>query len=652
VTSGVGQQRRSRSTAEIVVLHVGGDEAFAERLETELSAATTADLTLHHAGSAGAAEPLLADADPDCVVSGYALPDADGIDFLESVGTDHDVACVLLADDPDDAVAEASAEAGLDGCFSTADAGLFSRLGVAVERAVERVRTREALAESERVRRTLSTTLPGVVYSRGADADWTATYLSDGCRALTGHDPERFLSGELDWVADLVHPEDRERLREVTRDALACRDAYEETYRIHRSDGDLRYVREYGVGVFEGEELVALEGYLRDVTEERERRETLAARRDTVRDLHEAAVRIDRCETESEVYETLVETAYDMLSFDICCVNREDEGRLPIAALSDGTPPDGYSTMTTDEGLVGKAYTENRPIVAPDLSSFEEANPQGPYESALTVPLAQYGVFQAVSYERDAFDRDDLDLVQVLVDHCVTTLDSIERERTLRERERELRRQNERLEEFAGVLSHDLRNPLTVARGWTDLLDADPDKLARIEEAHERMTKIIDDVLALARESDPVSETEPTDLGAAAERAWGVVEMGDATLEVVDDAEIRTDPDRFGRLLENLFSNAAEHAGDDAAVTVGTCEGGFYVADDGPGVPEADREAVFDSGVTTDDDGTGFGLSIVETVAEAHGWTVDLVESEAGGARFEFDLDRTGESASGSIDDS
>ena len=63
---------------------------------------------------------------------------------------------------------------------------------------------------------------------------------------------------------------------------------------------------------------------------------------------------------------------------------------------------------------------------------------------------------------------------------------------------------------------------------------------------------------------------------------------------------------------------------------------GFYVEDDGEGVPHERREEVFDYGYTTDETGSGFGLSIVSTVAEAHGWGVSVEEGEEGGARFEF----------------
>ncbi|MFB6271074.1 MAG: sensor histidine kinase, partial [Halobacterium sp.] len=71
-------------------------------------------------------------------------------------------------------------------------------------------------------------------------------------------------------------------------------------------------------------------------------------------------------------------------------------------------------------------------------------------------------------------------------------------------------------------------------------------------------------------------------------------------------------------------------------VTVGDAgSDGFYVADDGPGIPESERDAVFEGGYTTAEDGTGFGLAIVEDIVEAHGWTVDVTASEDGGARFD-----------------
>jgi light-regulated signal transduction histidine kinase (bacteriophytochrome) len=74
---------------------------------------------------------------------------------------------------------------------------------------------------------------------------------------------------------------------------------------------------------------------------------------------------------------------------------------------------------------------------------------------------------------------------------------------------------------------------------------------------------------------------------------------------------------------------------------------GFYLEDDGPGVPAEDRDEVFSYGYSTDNSGTGFGLAIVRTIVEAHGWDVSLADRDAGGARFEI---RTAPTAAGIVD--
>ena len=206
--------------------------------------------------------------------------------------------------------------------------------------------------------------------------------------------------------------------------------------------------------------------------------------------------------------------------------------------------------------------------------------------------------------------------------------------------ERRLERQNERLEEFASVVSHDLRNPLDVASGRLELAmdECDSDHLDAVADAHDRMTGLIDDLLTLARQGDDIRAVESVDFAPLVENCRETVETGDATIEVSIDRPIRADPGRLRQLVENLLRNAVEHAGDDVTITVGPLENGagFYVADDGPGIPPERREAVFETGHSTDPEGTGVGLRIVMQVAEAHGWTVRLTDASGGGARFEF----------------
>ena len=208
-----------------------------------------------------------------------------------------------------------------------------------------------------------------------------------------------------------------------------------------------------------------------------------------------------------------------------------------------------------------------------------------------------------------------------------------------KEHERELERQNDRLEEFASIVSHDLRNPLNVARGYLELAEqtGDDEYFERMDDSLDRMHEIIESVLALARHGRSLDDVRDRSLSPAAEDAWANVDTADAALDVADDATLEADPSRFGSLLENLFRNAVEHGGEDVTVTVG-CLGdeGFFVEDDGRGIPADRREHVFEYGETRNEDGTGFGLAIVKNIADAHGWTASVTESEGGGARFEF----------------
>jgi PAS domain S-box-containing protein len=206
-------------------------------------------------------------------------------------------------------------------------------------------------------------------------------------------------------------------------------------------------------------------------------------------------------------------------------------------------------------------------------------------------------------------------------------------------RQRELQRQNEQLDEFASVISHDLRNPLNVAQGRTALLDqeCESEHIDSLQSALGRMEEIVEDTLTLARNGQRVGEMEPVNLVSAIGKCWELVATSAATLEIEDDITIRADPDRVRHICENLLRNAIEHGGGDVGVRIGQAdEQTIYFEDDGPGIPEDERDSVFDPGYSSASDGTGFGLAIVQRVAEAHEWDITLTESESGGARFEF----------------
>jgi PAS domain S-box-containing protein len=208
-----------------------------------------------------------------------------------------------------------------------------------------------------------------------------------------------------------------------------------------------------------------------------------------------------------------------------------------------------------------------------------------------------------------------------------------------RQRERQLNLRNEQLEEFASVVSHDLRNPLNVAMSRLELAkdEYEGEHLQPIETALDRMEAIIADTLVLAREGQAVGEPEPVGIREFAEECWEMVETAEATLEIVDKFQIYADRDRLLHVFENLFRNGVEHGDEGVTIRVGRLDDfGFYVEDDGPGIPEDRRADVLKPGYTESREGTGFGLAIVNRIAEAHGWTLSLAGSSDGGARFEF----------------
>jgi signal transduction histidine kinase len=208
----------------------------------------------------------------------------------------------------------------------------------------------------------------------------------------------------------------------------------------------------------------------------------------------------------------------------------------------------------------------------------------------------------------------------------------------LREREDELTEQNDRLEEFASIVSHDLRNPLNVAQGRVELAreECDSDHLTAAVQAHERMETLIEDLLMLARDGETTTKLEDVVLADIIARCWQNVETADATLHIDTTHTIRADHTRLQQLFENLIRNAVEHGGTDVTIRTGDLGDGFYIEDDGPGIPEETRDRIFEAGYTTTDEGTGYGLQIVEEIAVSHGWEITVIDADNGGARFEI----------------
>ncbi len=338
---------------------------------------------------------------------------------------------------------------------------------------------------------------------------------------------------------------------------------------------------------------------------------------------------------------TLAVVEYDLV--DLTPVAREtvyntlEEGVVVVDA--DDTVVDcnraARETFGVGEEYVGLSATEFfEPVAADTLEAFADVSDT---ETEVTVTLDGQQRHFAVSISSLGEDRQR---GRVVVLHEIT-----ERKR----REQHLRRQNERLDRFASVVSHDLRNPLNAARGWFEVAadDVEDEHAEAVSRNLDRMERMIDDILEMSRAGEVVEDPDPVPLADLVTESWETVrpEHADLELRVADSVSVPADDRRLQQVFENLFRNAVEHNDSSVTVTVDTREDdrGFLVADDGDGIPEDDRETVLEHGYTTNDEGTGFGLSIVVDIVEAHGWEISVSDAADGGARFDVtgvDIDR------------
>ncbi|MEF8821420.1 MAG: PAS domain-containing protein [Halovenus sp.] len=370
--------------------------------------------------------------------------------------------------------------------------------------------------------------------------------------------------------------------------------------------------------------------FLRDITEQVELQQKLESLHGITRELIVAG-------SDAEIASGTIDAAEDVLGFSLVALWRYNDAtdRLDPLAWSDGIDDrvGELEPLGRDSEFIWEVYeTGDSRLLGSVPATTPTSHHPGNVTSELLVPIGDYGVLGAYADECDAFDETDADLFRLLA----STVESAFA-RTLRERQ--LAQRNERLNDFASVVSHDLRNPLNVASAHTELArgtdDVDP-HLDKIDDSLTRMEDLIEDLLARAR-GDQDLDREPLSVAKSAREAWSGVETDGASLEIETDASLDADPDRLQQLFENLVRNSIEHGGQGVTIRVGTAENGFFVADDGAGIPEDKRDEIFEQGVTHSDSGTGYGLAIVTDIVDGHGWSIAVGESQYGGARFDIE---------------
>ena len=437
------------------------------------------------------------------------------------------------------------------------------------------------------------------------DTDGTITYVSPAVTRILGYEPDELVGHE---GYEFVHPDDRERNAEAV-EAVLSNTSEPETVevRFKHADGSWRWIEatmrnRLDDGLIDGILLSS-----RDITERKE---------------YESEAR-----ELAEEYEALLDNVEDAIF--LVDVEQSDSGvRFEFERLS---PSYERQTGITTEEVQGRTP---RNVFGEEQGAELEAN----YHRCVSAG-------EPISYQEELRVNDEArfwqtKLAPVVTGDEITRLIGVTRNVTDRvKREQQLQQQNDRLDEFASVISHDLRSPINVAQGRAALLagQTESDHLAPLLRALDRTEAIVEDTLTLARQGNTISETEAVSLTDLLGKCWATVETGDAAIEILDEMTFQGDPDRLRHVFENLFRNAVEHGEPDVTVRVGRHgEHGIYVEDDGSGIPADKREKVLEPGHSSDSGGTGFGLTIVKRIVEAHGWELSVTDGTGGGARFEI----------------
>ncbi len=457
--------------------------------------------------------------------------------------------------------------------------------------------------------------------------DEPLVYVNSAFEKMTGYLPEEMLGRNCRFLqGEGTDPEKVAALRE----AIDAEESLTVELRNYRKDGTEFWNRLTVTPIYDNGDLVRFLGTQDDVTDRKEREEALerlhASTRQLMRTTSTEAVAATGAETATQVLDLWASTVFraDPTDGELVPVGWSDE----TETFFDGSPP----TLPVDDSLAGRTYRTGEPAVYADVREAAETyDPETEFRSELHVPIGDYGVLVSGSTTADEFDAEDRALARILGANLDVALDRVERTR-------ELERQNERLEEFTSIVSHDLRNPLNMAKLGVDLArdESDSPHLDEAQRGIDRSLALIEDLLTLARDGEQVGPTEPVALESAVTDAWETVETGAATLDLEAETTVYADSSRLQQLLVNLVENAVVHGGADVAVTVAETTDGFVVADDGPGLPDDGADSVFDAGYSTAESGTGFGLRIVEQVASGHGWDVSVTDGEDRGARFEI----------------
>ncbi|MBS3782574.1 MAG: PAS domain S-box protein, partial [Candidatus Thermoplasmatota archaeon] len=310
----------------------------------------------------------------------------------------------------------------------------------------EKIRLQKDLEESEEKFRNLAqtTSIAIMVYQ---DDQWV--YANPAAEEISGYSAEEMKDMKF-W--EFVAPEHVEKVKErgkKRQSDIEALSGYE--FKIITKQGEEKWVYLEGASFeYEGESAGLIS--VMDITEMKKKERM-------IKKLYEASIELENCTSEKEVYEQVLKSVEDILDFRACTILIEDENDLMVKATKAKNVEEGEK-YSKDEGLRGLLFQQKKSYLIEDVSELEEAKTSHPsYKSALSIPIEDEGVFQALSEQKEYFDESDLNLAETLIYYMVQRL------KRIRSKD-ELKRSKERFETLIlnaqeGIYIRDLDGTIT-----------------------------------------------------------------------------------------------------------------------------------------------------------------------------------------------
>ena len=355
------------------------------------------------------------------------------------------------------------------------------------------------------------------------------------------------------------------------------------------------------------------------------------------------------------VLSTVLTSMRSLVEFRGGTIQLVDERGVYIAAADPPASEDVLaSRVPVGTGLSGRVVSTGQTMYSPDLQNDNRVDraqarrgSNAPSRSYLAVPLvvlgSTIGVLQIDSNEVDAFDEDDIAVLEGLAVQVAGSIESARRREDLIEVER-------MKADFIARISHELRTPLTVIGGFTDTLllhgerigpTQQQEVLGRIKTSVGRLSALIEEILTVSSLDAGMTRVRPEDVDVCAllhDVAHLSMDASRVVVECDETQRMITDPVILRHLVNQLVDNALKYGGD-AVLSCGRGEDGrmeVIVRDHGPGIPESERQRVFERFYRGNHTGAGMGLGlpVVRQLAASLDATITLDDAPGGGARF------------------